>query len=100
MRCPSCSRPTQPRPRSYRGGAPLKGVLTAALADGTCFHCYQGSGKHRNRITRPKTTEQDLLVATRSLLTYWQARQRRGVPSEGLEASALVKPGLFLTEVP
>lgn len=100
MICPTCRRRTQPRPRSYRGGAPLKGVLSAALADGTCSHCYQGGGKHRTSVTRPKTTEQDLLVATRSLVNYWKSRRRRGVPSEGLEASALVKPGLFLTEVP
>lgn len=77
------------------------GGLRAVLRDGSCYECMRGP-RDRTKVTpyRPTFDDAELLRSTRALLGYWQARQRRGVPAEGRNPSALVKPGLFLQEVP
>lgn len=107
MRCPRCGRATYPRVRNKAKAAaqePREGAIKASLADGTCFRCYAPTmrcstdGK-RVRVTR-YVEPFDVDKSAQSLLRYFQARQHRGVDPEGKDPATLVKPGLFLMEVP
>ncbi len=108
MRCPSCERETYV---CFRTGAIRikpsylpEGALLAAKKDGTCYTCMrEATGKRVRpwrRPTRVEAKESEIHRFMRQDARYVLNRRARGVPAEGLHAAALVKPGLFLSEVP
>jgi hypothetical protein len=112
MRCHNCGRetywPERVGNQRIKPADVPEGVLTAMLQDGTCVSCYRllrGMTRHKRRPSETRTyhrrnmSDAELLRATRSVLRYFQSRQHRGVPRDGLDPATLVKPGLFLMEV-
>lgn len=105
MRCPRCGRATAPRVRNKAKAAPPpEGTIMASLADGTCYRCYAptiGNSGDGQRVRVTQYVEPfDLEKSTQSLLRFFQSRQQRGVDPAGKDPATLVKPGLFLMEVP
>lgn len=110
MHCPSCRRPTRPRHRGrYKDaeGDYPPGTLLAATFEGFCYACYaptvgppRDGVRQRIRIAHMKASELDLECAARSIGRYMLRRRARGVPEEGAGTDTLVRPGLFLREVP
>lgn len=105
MQCPDCERPTF-RPerivsRDGRNYEPIpEGFLWAIDKTGHCTTCWRGKNgrtyPHRDEYKPPFD-----LGRARSARERFEARRRaRGVPEDGLPAERLVKPGLFLAEVP
>lgn len=109
MRCPECERDTWLPKRVGNDRVPPKntpqGAVQAALLDGTCFACrrvQRGTRQPNKRgmIYRHRLTPEEIQQANHAYQRYTARRRTRGVPREGLPVSSLVRPGLFLMEVP
>lgn len=109
MRCPECERPTWVAVRvgneKVRPKTVPQGSVQAALLDGTCFTCrrvQRGDRRPNVRgfVYRHRLTEEEVQQANHAYQRYTARRRTRGVPREGLPPSILVRPGLFLMEVP